>query len=178
MDVLRLEAGRLARRQPLAAIRLAGELREGEAAPGRAAHAVLAVRYLVAHDCGHVINPVIVDGQIHGGVAQGVGAALFEEMVYDEAGQLLSSGFMDYHVPLADELPFIETVHLEFPSPLNPLGLKGVGEGGTVAAGGAIANAVEDALAPLGVRVTSLPLTPARVRALIEGAQHGGAETP
>jgi carbon-monoxide dehydrogenase large subunit len=125
------------------------------------------LRYVVAHDCGRVINPMIVDGQIHGGVAQGVGGGLFEELVYDETGQLLSSGFMDYAVPRADELPPIETVHLEFPSPRNPLGVKGLGEGGAISPPAAIANAVEDALAPFGVRVSELPLAPPRVAALL-----------
>ncbi|MBI4609978.1 MAG: xanthine dehydrogenase family protein molybdopterin-binding subunit [Candidatus Rokubacteria bacterium] len=127
------------------------------------------LRYVVAHDCGHVINPMIVDGQIHGGVAQGIGGGMFEEIVYDEAGQLLSSGFMDYHIPVADELPFIETVHLDFPSPLNPLGMKGLGEGGAISPPTAIAGAVEDALAPFGVRITRTPVTPARLAALLRG---------
>jgi carbon-monoxide dehydrogenase large subunit len=129
--------------------------------------AVKLTRYVVAHDCGHVINPMIVDGQIHGGVAQGVGGGLFEEIVYDEAGQILSSGFMEYHIPFADELPFIETVHLEFPSPLNPLGMKGLGEGGAISPPAAIANAIEDALAPFGVRITQTPVTPSRLAALL-----------
>src|SRR2546425_3156587 len=85
------------------------------------------LRYVVAHDCGKVINPVIVDGQVHGGVAQGVGGALFEDMAYDGEGQLLTGSLMDYAVPKADDLPPIETVHLEFPSPRNPLGAKGLG---------------------------------------------------
>lgn len=129
--------------------------------------AVKLTRYVVAHDCGHVINPMIVDGQIHGGVAQGVGGGLFEEIVYDEAGQILSSGFMEYHIPFADELPFIETVHLEFPSPLNPLGMKGLGEGGAISPPAAIANAIEDALVPFGVRITQTPVTPSRLAALL-----------
>ena len=112
--------------------------------------AVTLLRYLVAHDCGKVINPVIVEGQIHGGVAQGVGGGLLEEMVYDEQGQLLTGTFMDYLVPTAMELPPIETVHLEYPSPRNPLGIKGIGEGGAISPPAAIANAVEDALAPFG----------------------------
>ncbi|MBI2154948.1 MAG: xanthine dehydrogenase family protein molybdopterin-binding subunit, partial [Candidatus Rokubacteria bacterium] len=124
--------------------------------------AVTLLRYVVAHDCGHVINPMIVEGQIHGGVAQGVGGALFEEMIYDEAGQLLTSTFMEYHIPTAAELPPIETVHLEFPSPRNPLGIKGLGEGGAISPPAAIANAIEDALAPFGVRVTETPVTPPR----------------
>src|SRR5262250_2649708 len=128
-------------------------------------------RYVVAHDCGRVINPVIVEGQVHGGVAQGVGGALFEEMVYDEAGQLLTGSLMDYPVPKADDLPLIETVHLECPSPRNPLGVKGLGEGGAISPPAAIANAVEDALAPFGARVTETPLTPARVVDLLERAR-------
>src|SRR6267143_2041644 len=95
--------------------------------------AVKLVRYVVAHDCGKVINPIIVDGQVHGGVAQGVGGALFEDMAYDADGQLLAGSLMDYAVPVAGDLPLIETVHLEFPSPRNPLGMKGLGEGGATA---------------------------------------------
>ncbi len=129
------------------------------------------LRYLVAHDCGRIINPMIVDGQIHGGVAQGIGSALFEEILYDEAGQLLTTTFMDYHIPFAAELPRIEIVHLEFPSPRNPLGVKGLGEGGAIPPPAAVANAVEDALAPFGVRITATPLTPSRVLALIRGRQ-------
>jgi carbon-monoxide dehydrogenase large subunit len=140
--------------------------------------AVRLLRYVVAHDCGHVINPVIVDGQIHGGVAQGVGGALGEEMVYDDAGQLLTGSLMDYLVPTATDLPPIETVHLEFPSPRNPLGIKGVGEGGAISPPAAIASAVEDALAPLGVRVTRAPLAPWRVRGLVVEAQARAAGGP
>ena len=133
--------------------------------------AVRLLRYLVAHDCGRLINPVIVEGQIHGGVAQGIGGGLLEEMMYDEQGQLLTGTFMDYLVPTAMEVPDIETVHLEYPSPRNPLGVKGIGEGGAISPPAAIANAVEDALAPFGVRVTRAPLGPSRVLELIaEGA--------
>jgi carbon-monoxide dehydrogenase large subunit len=127
------------------------------------------LKYLVAHDCGKVINPLIVEGQVHGGVAQGVGAALYEEMIYDETGQLLTGSFMDYLVPTSMDLPAIDTVHLEYPSPRNPLGVKGLGEGGAISPPAAIANAVEDALAPFGVRVTRTPLGPARVLELLEG---------
>jgi carbon-monoxide dehydrogenase large subunit len=134
------------------------------------------LRYVVAHDCGTVINPTIVEGQIHGGVAQGVGGALLEEMVYDEAGQLLTGTLMDYLVPTAMELPAIETVHLTYPSPRNPLGIKGIGEGGAISPPAAIANAVEDALAPFGVTVRRTPLGPAVVEALIRPA--GGAAGP
>ncbi|PYO49758.1 MAG: xanthine dehydrogenase [Candidatus Rokuibacteriota bacterium] len=132
--------------------------------------AVKLVRYVVAHDCGKVINPIIVDGQVHGGVAQGVGGALFEDMAYDAAGQLLAGSLMDYAVPAAGDLPLIETVHLEFPSPRNPLGMKGLGEGGAISPPAAIANAIDDALAPLGVRLTETPALPWRVRALIAAA--------
>src|SRR6185369_7914753 len=106
---------------------------------------VTLLRYIVSHDCGKVINPLIVEGQVHGGVAQGVGGAMFEEMVYDEQGQLLTGSLMDYLVPTATDLPLIETVHLEYPSPRNPLGVKGLGEGGAISPPAAIANAVEDA---------------------------------
>jgi carbon-monoxide dehydrogenase large subunit len=133
--------------------------------------AVRLLRYVVAHDCGKLINPVIVEGQIHGGVAQGVGGGLLEEMVYDEHGQLLTGTFMDYLVPTAMEVPAIETVHLEYPSPRNPLGIKGIGEGGAISPPAAIANAVEDALAPFGVRVTRTPLGPSQVLELLATAE-------
>jgi aerobic carbon-monoxide dehydrogenase large subunit len=135
--------------------------------------AVRLLRYVVAHDCGKLINPLIVEGQIHGGVAQGVGGGLLEEMVYDDAGQLLTGTLMDYLIPTAMELPAIETVHLEYPSPRNPLGVKGIGEGGAISPPAAIANAVEDALAPWGARVTRAPLGPSMVLDLI--AEAGGA---
>jgi len=128
---------------------------------------VTLLRYVVAHDCGKVINPLIVEGQVHGGIAQGVGGALYEEMVYDEQGQLLTGSLMDYLVPTAMELPALETVHLEFPSPRNPLGMKGLGEGGAISPPAAIANAIEDALQPFGVRITATPVSPARLLALI-----------
>jgi carbon-monoxide dehydrogenase large subunit len=130
-------------------------------------HAKL-LRYVVAHDCGRVINPTIVEGQVHGGVAQGVGGALLEEMAYDEQGQLLTGTLMDYLVPSAMELPSIETVHLEYPSPRNPLGAKGLGEGGAISPPAAIANAIEDALSPFGVRLTETPASPPRLLALLE----------
>ncbi|HEU4370417.1 MAG TPA: xanthine dehydrogenase family protein molybdopterin-binding subunit [Methylomirabilota bacterium] len=134
--------------------------------------AVRLLRYVVAHDCGTVINPIIVEGQVHGGVAQGVGGGLLEDMAYDETGQLLAGSLMDYALPRADDLPLIECEHLVYPSPRNPLGAKGLGEGGAISPPAAIANAVDDALAPLGVRLTATPALPARVRALIERA-HG-----
>jgi carbon-monoxide dehydrogenase large subunit len=131
------------------------------------------LRYVVSHDCGKVINPIIVEGQVHGGVAQGVGGAMFEEMVYDDQGQLLTGTLMDYLVPTATDLPRIETVHLEYPSPRNPLGAKGLGEGGAISPPAAIANAVEDALAPFGVTIRETPVSPARLLALLDAAKPG-----
>ena len=135
------------------------------------------LKYVVAHDCGPVINPRIVDGQIHGGVAQGIGGALFEELVFDENAQLLTGSLMDYLVPTAMEVPKIETVHLHTPSPRNPLGVKGVGEGGAISPPAAVANAVEDALAPFGVRITETPVGPSRIVELLvarRAAKRGG----
>jgi carbon-monoxide dehydrogenase large subunit len=131
--------------------------------------------YVVAHDCGRVINPLIVEGQIHGGVAQGIGGALLEELVYDEHGQLLTGSLMDYALPTARTVPALETVHLESPSPRNPLGIKGVGEGGAISPPAAIANAIEDALAPFGVRITATPLTPRRIVELLHHAPAHGS---
>jgi carbon-monoxide dehydrogenase large subunit len=128
---------------------------------------VRVLRYAVVHDCGRPINPAIVDGQVHGGVAQGIGGALFEELVYDEEGQLLSGTLADYLVPTAADVPPIALAHAETPSPLNPLGVKGVGEGGAIPGPAAIANAVEDALAPHGQVVRRTPLSPAYVRSLL-----------
>src|SRR5205823_1893045 len=107
-------------------------------------------RYVVCEDCGRVINPMIVDGQVHGGVAQGIGAALFEEVVYDERGQIVTASLADYVVPSAAEIPAIETEHLEKYAPPTAGGFRGMGEGGTIGAVAAVANAVADALAPLG----------------------------
>jgi carbon-monoxide dehydrogenase large subunit len=123
--------------------------------------------YVVSHDAGKLINPLLVEGQIHGGVAQGIGAALYEEICYDPGGQLLSGSFMDYLLPGAMEVPKMKTVHLESPSPLNPLGIKGLGEGGALAPPAAIANALADALRPLAAQVNEIPLSPSRVLELI-----------
>jgi aerobic carbon-monoxide dehydrogenase large subunit len=114
--------------------------------------------YAVVEDCGPVINPMIVEGQIHGAVAQGIGEALGERLVYDESGQLLTGTLMDYALPTAAMLPAFTIGHLETPSPLTPGGFKGMGEGGTIGAPAAIANAVADAVKPLGVAVTMLPI--------------------
>lgn len=119
--------------------------------------------YVVVEDCGRVINPLIVEGQIHGAVAQGLGEALREQLVYDAAGQLLTGTLMEYGLPAAMDLPSFRVGHLETPSPVTPGGAKGMGEGGTVGAPAAVANAVADALAPLGVRVTTLPLVPSQL---------------
>ena len=129
--------------------------------------------YAMAYDIGRAVNPMIVDGQLVGALAQGIGGALFEELVYDEQGQLLTTTFMDYLVPTAMEMPESTAVRIleEMPTPLNPLGVKGVGEGGSSGCGGAIANAVADALAPLGVSITALPLSPDRLSALIRAAR-------
>jgi aerobic carbon-monoxide dehydrogenase large subunit len=124
-------------------------------------------RYVVAEDCGRVINPMIVDGQVHGAVAQGVGAALYEEVIYDGAGQLLTASLVDYLVPSATEVPPITTVHLEAESPSTVGGFRGMGEGGTIGAPAAIANALADALAPLGIEIFELPMTPARLFELV-----------
>jgi len=125
------------------------------------------IDYVVAHDAGKLINPLLVDGQIHGGVAQGIGAALYEEIAYDQNGQLLSGSFVNYLLPGPMEVPNIKTVHLESPSPLNPLGVKGLGEGGAIAPPAAIANALADALVPFAPRVNEIPLTPDRVLQLL-----------
>jgi carbon-monoxide dehydrogenase large subunit len=129
--------------------------------------AVRILRFTVAHDCGRVINPMIVDGQVVGGVAHGVGNALFERMVYDENAQPLTTHFGEYLLPLATDVPHVDLVHLETPSPLNPLGVKGAGEGGTIASIAAIISAVEHALEPFGVTLAEAPITPQRIVELL-----------
>jgi len=129
------------------------------------------IKYAVHHDCGRMINPMIVEGQIRGGVAQGVGGALYERIVYDGEGQPLTTTFMDFLMPTAMEVPSIEIVHTETPSPLNPLGVKGVGEAGAIPGPALLAEAVDDALAPFGVRVREMPLGPDRLRQLIAAAR-------
>ena len=131
--------------------------------------------YSVVEDCGPMINPTIVEGQIFGGVAQGIGTALFEEFVYDDEARLLTSTFSDYLIPTMTDIPDFAVDHLETPSPHTIGGLKGMGEGGAIAPGAAIASAVEDALSPVGdVVVAELPLTPERVLACLEKAQQQG----
>jgi carbon-monoxide dehydrogenase large subunit len=117
---------------------------------------------------------MIVDGQVHGGIVQGVAQALWEAAVYDENGQLVSGSLMDYALPRADLLPFLELDRTETPSPVNPLGVKGAGETGTIAATPAVVNAVVDALSPLGVRHIDMPMTPRRVWQTIQAHSNGG----
>jgi carbon-monoxide dehydrogenase large subunit len=129
------------------------------------------LRYIAVHDVGTIVNPRSLRGQIAGGITQGIGMALFEESVYDEQGQPLSSSFMDYLLPTAMEVPKFEIGHVETPSPFTEYGVKGGGEGGRMIAPAALASAVEDALAPLGVKVDELPMTPERIVSWIEASQ-------
>ncbi|MGH6619961.1 MAG: xanthine dehydrogenase family protein molybdopterin-binding subunit, partial [Alphaproteobacteria bacterium] len=118
------------------------------------------LRYITAHDCGTIINTMMVEGQVAGGVVHGIGNALFEWMRYDDDGQPLTVNFGEYLLPLATETPRIEQAHMQTPTPLNPLGVKGAGEGGTIPAAAAIAGAIDDALRPFGVKITQVPVTP------------------
>jgi carbon-monoxide dehydrogenase large subunit len=129
------------------------------------------VRYTAVDDFGVVMNPMLVAGQVHGGVVQGIGQALYEEAVYDDSGQLLSGSFMDYCMPRADGVPAIEVSTLEVPCKNNPMGVKGCGEAGSVASPAAVINAIIDALADLGVRAIDMPATPQKVWRLIQ--EHG-----
>jgi CO/xanthine dehydrogenase Mo-binding subunit len=114
-------------------------------------------RYVVMHDCGRVINPSVLEGQIQGGVAQGIGGAFYERLVYDADGQLRNASFMEFLIPYATEVPELVIGHIETPSPLNALGIKGAGEAGTIPVGALLASAIEDAL---GVEITEMPLNP------------------
>ena len=125
------------------------------------------LNYAVAHDSGKLINPLIVDGQIQGGVAHGIGNALLEEMIYDANAQPLTVSFADYLLPTAPEVPAIEASYRCSPSPLNPLGVKGAGESGVIPAAPAIVSAIEDALEPFGVHIAQVPLTPHKLLELI-----------
>jgi carbon-monoxide dehydrogenase large subunit len=131
--------------------------------------AIAIKRYVAVDDCGKILNPLIVDGQVHGGVAQGLGQALWEQAVYDDNGQLLTGELMDYTVAKAHMMPWIESGHTETPSPVNPLGVKGVGEAGTIGASPAVVNSVVDALSPLGVRHIDMPMTPEKIWRLVTG---------
>jgi carbon-monoxide dehydrogenase large subunit len=131
------------------------------------------VRYVAVDDCGPAINPMLIDGQVHGGITHGVGQALFERVHYDEDGQLVTGSFVDYALPTAAELPSYETDRTETRSPVNSLGVKGVGEAGTIAGSATVTNAVIDALRPLGVTYMNMPLTPMRVWSAINEAKGG-----
>jgi aerobic carbon-monoxide dehydrogenase large subunit len=140
--------------------------------------AIRVLRYLVVEDCGRIINPLIVEGQAIGGVVQGIGAALLEELTYAEDGQLLTGSLMDYLIPTAADVPPVEVRHVEAPSPTTLGGFKGVGEGGTIGAPAAIANAVADALAPLGIEIAELPVTSERLFRLLASAGKASASPP
>jgi len=126
------------------------------------------VRYIAVDDAGNIINPMIVEGQVHGGVAHGIGQALYEGAVYDDSGQLLNASMMDYCIPRADNMPFFETDHTVTPCPHNPLGVKGIGEAGTIGSTPAVVNAVVDALSDYGVKDLQMPLLPQRVWAAMQ----------
>ena len=137
---------------------------------------VTILRYVVSEDCGPMINPNVVEGQIAGGTVQGIGGVITEHLAYDDAGNPLATTFLDYLVPTAAESPTIEFGHVETLGP-GPGGYKGVGEGGAIGSSAALANAIADALAPLGVRITELPLGPAQVLALIDAAAAGSSDS-
>jgi len=125
------------------------------------------LKYVVVHDCGKVINPMVVEGQIEGGVAQGIGGAFYERLAYDSDGQLRNASFMEFLMPYSTEIPQIEIEHIETPSPLNPLGVKGVGEAGVIPVGAVIASGIEDAL---GIPITEMPLSPLKLYELSTSA--------
>src|SRR3954451_6306314 len=133
------------------------------------------VRYLAVDDLGRVINPMIVDGMVHGGIVQGVSQALWEHAEYDESGQLITGSFMNYAMPHADDMPKLEVARTETPSPVNPLGIKGAGETGTIASTACVANAVMDALSPFGITHLDMPLTPGRIWEALRGRNAYGA---
>jgi carbon-monoxide dehydrogenase large subunit len=139
---------------------------------------VTILRYVIGHDCGNVINPLLVDGQVLGGFAHGIGNAMYEEPVYDAEGQPQAASYLDYALVSATEVPEAELFHIHTPSPLNPLGVKGAGEGGTIPAPATIANAVEDALRPFRARVNRAPVTPARIVEAIYGDDRTPPEGP
>src|SRR5439155_8079779 len=128
------------------------------------------LRYLIVEDCGTLVNPLVVDGQLHGGSAQGLGGAWLEQVAYRADGQNLTASLMDYLSPTAVEVPRFEIHHQPTPSPHTPLGIKGTSEGGTMGSSAAICNAVADALAPLGVRIDRQPVSPEYLRGLVRAA--------
>ncbi|MFM1814752.1 MAG: hypothetical protein RLZ98_1447 [Pseudomonadota bacterium] len=137
--------------------------------------AVKLLRYVVGHDCGRIIHPGMVDGQIRGGVVHGISNALFEHMKFDDNATPVTTNYGEFLLPIATELPRIEIHHMETPSPLNPIGVKGVGEGGTIPATACVIAAIEDALAPFGVKIAEHPLSPSRIVELIAEARHNEA---
>jgi CO/xanthine dehydrogenase Mo-binding subunit len=130
------------------------------------------LKYVTVHDCGEVINPLILDGQIQGGVAQGIGNSFYEKLSYNADGQLLSGSFMDYLLPTSMEIPRIEIDHVVTPSPLNPLGTKGAGEAGAIPVGPLFAQAIEDALEDTGLEILEIPLSPSRLWHLLQSSDH------
>ena len=134
------------------------------------------LKYVIVHDCGVEVNPRIVEGQVVGGTAQGIGGTLLEELVYDEDGQLLTTSFMDYLIPTATDIPKFEVFHMQTAAPQIPGGYKGMGEGGCVYTYAAVANAVADAIEHLGVEITSTPLSPSNVLKLLRQAKNTEAK--
>src|SRR6185436_4029487 len=135
-------------------------------------------KYVVVHDCGRVLNPLLVDGQVHGGVAQGLGNAFYEQLVWDENGQLLNASFMDFLLPTAPDVPRVEVGHVETRSPLNELGTKGAGEAGAIPTAALFAQAVEDALRVPGLEIREMPLKPSRLWELVREAEARAAAEP
>ena len=133
------------------------------------------LRHVIVHDCGRVINPLVVEGQIVGGVAHGIGNALFERLRFDADAQPLTTNLGEYLLPLATDMPPVEAHHMETPTPLNPLGVKGAGEGGTIGSIAAIVSAVENALEPFGVHIGEAPIEPQRIVELLGAAALGRA---
>jgi CO/xanthine dehydrogenase Mo-binding subunit len=127
--------------------------------------------YVVVHDCGRVLNPLLVDGQVHGGVAQGLGNCFYEQLVFDENGQLVNASFMDFLLPTALDVPRVDVGHLETASPLNELGTKGAGEAGAIPTGALFAQALEDALRLPGLEILEMPLRPGRLWELVREAE-------
>jgi carbon-monoxide dehydrogenase large subunit len=125
-------------------------------------------RYVVVEDCGTVLNPLILDGQVHGGVAMGIGNAYYEQLIFDENAQLLNASLADYLIPTACEVPRIEVAHFETPSPLNPLGTKGAGEAGAIPVPALFAQAIENAFADQGLEILEMPLSPNRLFDLLK----------
>jgi carbon-monoxide dehydrogenase large subunit len=128
-------------------------------------------KYVAVDDCGNVINPMIVEGQLHGGIAQGIAQALFEEVVYDEDGTLKTGTLLDYSMPTINEIPNLTLDSTVTPSPTNELGVKGIGEAGTIAASAAVINAICDALAPFGIKHVDMPASPDRLWKQIQEAR-------